>query len=158
MMVVEEIRIVLEDGARVRLLHVHLHTQQTLFSHLVQKLIHHFERVQVALLAEFRPADDLLEPDDNLLENVRRISRQQCARGRAGNDQQFGRLEEHQDLAFLHEKAADHRCKDQENAYDGKHGCPPGANVMWLPPAWMLDTMASCARSRSCANDSAGAA
>ena len=61
-----------------------------------------------------------------------RVGHQQRARRRAGNDQQLRRLQQHHDMALLHQEAANHRREDQTDAYDCEHGCLPGANVTWI--------------------------
>jgi hypothetical protein len=135
MMVGEKLRIFLEDRALLGLLDIHLHAQQSLLAHLVQKLVHHLQRAQIALLAEWRSLHDSHQRGRDLLDDVHRIGRQQRADRRPAQNQQLGRLKKNQDVALLHQKAADDRHEDHENAYDGKHSCLPGASVMWFPPA-----------------------
>ncbi len=119
----------------VGFLHVHLHAQQSLFAHLVQELVHHLQRVQVARFVERRAFQHAHQSVRDFLEDVQRIGHQKRAGGRAGDEKHFGRLKQYGDMALFHQEPADDRRKDQENAYDGEHACPPGASVMWFPPA-----------------------
>ena len=48
----------------------------------------------------------------------------------AGNDEQLGRLKENENMALLHQEPGNDRSEDHDNAYDGEHACPPGADVM----------------------------
>ena len=103
-------------------------------------------------MPNLRTPQHALQTAENSLQNMCRDSPPEVFRRRPGDDEQFGRLDEHRDVPLLHEEAADDRCKHQQNAYDGEHACLPGASEMWLPPAWMLASMAACARSSSCAS------
>ena len=134
-MVFEKLRIVLENRTLLGFLNIHLHAQQSLFAYLIQKLVHHLERAQIALLGEWRTLHHARKSGGHTLNNVHRVGHQQRARGRAGDDQQLGWLHEHRHVPLLHKEAANNRCKHQDNTYDGKHSCLPDADVMQLPPA-----------------------
>ena len=76
------------------------------------------------------------------------------------------------DLALLHEEPADDRAKDDNNAYNGEHGCLRGASgspatglcrcgdasFTRFPPAWLLSSMPSRARSSKSASGSSRSA
>ncbi len=66
---------------------------------------------------------------------MNRIGYQQRADGRAAQDNQLGRLNEHGHVALFHQKAANDRSENHKNSYDGEHAGPPGAGVIWFPPA-----------------------
>ena len=163
-MVVEKLGIILEDDALGGLFHVHLDGQQALFAHLVEELVHHLERAQVARLGEGRALERRDEPGGDVLEDADGIGDQQRSRGRAGNDEQLGGLKKDRDVALLHEKAGDDGGEDKEDAYDGEHVGSPAATVAGalaaavarFPPAWLLASIAWRARSSSCASVSVG--
>src|SRR5208337_706257 len=133
-------------------LDVHLHRQKPFFSYLVQELVHHLEGALITLPGERRTLDHTPQSGRHSFDNVQRIGHEQRARCRARDDQKFSRLQQDHDVALLHQKAADYRYKHQDYPYDGEHSCPQDADVMQLPPAWILDSMAFCARSSNCAS------
>src|SRR6266567_201542 len=129
MMVVEELREIFEDSTCFGLLHVHLYTQQTLFAHLIQELIHHLQGIEVALLAELGAAEHADQSRHNPFQDMHWIGHQQSARGGACDDQQFRGLHKHSHVTLFHQEAADYRSEDYKNSYDGKHAYPLGASV-----------------------------
>ncbi len=151
-MVAEKLGVILEDRAFLGLFHVHLHAQQTLFAHLVQELVHHLERVQVARLGEGRAFQRAHEPGNDRFQDADRVGHQQSAGCRAGNDQQLRRLRKNCEVALLHQESADDGSKHNHNSYNGKHVCPPGADVTELPPPQILASMAFRADSSNCAS------
>src|ERR1035438_4280978 len=86
-------------------------------------------------------------PGNDTFDDVHWIGHEERANRCAYEDEQFGRLNEHCDVALFHQEAADDRSKDHENAYDGEHDCPSGADVIWFPPAWKLENAAALALS-----------
>ena len=134
-MIVEEIRIVLEDGAFLRLFDVVLDAEQALFAHLVQELVHHFQGAEIARLSKRRAFEHAQQTRSNPFQDVDGIGHEQSSNGSAAENEQFGGLNQNHDVAFLHQKAADDCPDDDNNAYDGEHESLPEADVMWFPPA-----------------------
>ena len=133
-MVVQKLRIVFEDRALLRFLNVHLHRQQPLFAHLVQKLVHHLQRVQIALPCRnanpssrppTRPATPLMMCIGLATSSVPAAAPAMISSSAGCSSTSH--------VPFLHQKAANHRCKYQHNAYDGEHSCLPGADVTRVP-------------------------
>ncbi len=121
MVVLQEIRIGLEDGALLRLLHVAFDGEHAAAPGLLQQLVHHAQGGEVARLAEFRGAEDGHGAGGNFFQNAHRVGDQQRARSGAADDQQLGRLQQHRQMPVLHQIAGRHRAKHHKNADDCKH-------------------------------------
>ncbi len=80
---------------------IHFDAEQTLFPHLVEKLVHHLEGIEIALFAEPGTADYSFQSAEDAFENMRRVGDQQSAESRAGNDEQLGGLNEHLDMPLF---------------------------------------------------------
>ena len=72
---------------------------------------------------ESRPGEDSHDSLHDFLERVRPIRDQHGTQGGAGDNHQFGWLQEDQDVAFLQQIAPDHRAEDHQNSHNCKHVC-----------------------------------
>ena len=73
--------------------------------------------------SESRSGEDSGDSLHDLLQIVRPIRDQHRAQGGAGDNHQFGRLQQNQDVAFLQQIAPDHRAEDHQNSDNCKHDC-----------------------------------
>ena len=87
------------------------------FSGLLHDRVHLLQHVLIKRLAEFGAAEDAFHTVQDALENGGRVGDENRTRRRPADDQQLGRLQQHLDIAVLHEIAADHGAKDGQNAY-----------------------------------------
>src|SRR5581483_11131392 len=122
--VVQKDRVLCEDRTLRGLLHVALQRHESLLPRLAQKFVHHLEGVQIALLRDLRSLKDPDHPGDDLLKNMQGIRHQYGTDRSPGNDDQLRRLQQHPDIAMLHQVAADHCRNDYENSDDRKHDRP----------------------------------
>ncbi len=72
-MVFEEGWVLGEDLTFFRLFHVGLEGHEAVFACLVEEVVHHFQRVDVGLLAELRTAKHAADSAYDLLDDVKRI-------------------------------------------------------------------------------------
>ena len=94
-MVLEEGRVLGEDRALVGFFDIAFEGHESVFAGLVKQLIHHFQGVDVALLAELGAAENAGDAARNFLEDVQRIGDEHRSEGSAPDDDQFGGLDEH---------------------------------------------------------------
>ena len=86
-----------------------------------EKLVHHFHCVEIFVFAEFGAAECAGESADDGFENVERIGDKQGAEGGAADDDEFGGLDEHLEIAVLHQVAGDDAAEDNDDADNYKH-------------------------------------
>ncbi len=110
-----------KDRAFARVFHISLKRHQSFTARLVEQVVHGLERIEVALLAELRAAKGAGHAGSNLFEDVQRIGHQHRADGCTSDNQQFRRLQEHLEVAVLHQVPACHSAKNYQDANNGEH-------------------------------------
>src|SRR5207248_9116860 len=124
-MVAEEFGVLGENGTFLGLFDVALDPDQALFPSLVEKLVHHGQRFEVALFGELGALEGAHQSGNNFFQNIERICDQNCARGGPSDDQQFGRLQEHAYIAVLHQIAGHYRPEHNDDSDEDKHSSSP---------------------------------
>ena len=94
MVILEEGGILGEDGTLLWLFDVGFEGHESVFASLVEQVVHHFQGVDISLLAEFGAREDASDAAGDFLENVERIRDKEGADGGAADDDQFGGLDE----------------------------------------------------------------
>ena len=100
---------------------VGLEGHQSLFSCLVQQVIHHFQSIDVGLFTKFGATEDPADSAGNLLDDVERVGDQQSSDGGTADDDQLRGLDQDFQVAALHEIAGDDATKNDHNADNRKH-------------------------------------
>ena len=108
-----------------RLLHVGFQRHQSFFARFVQQVVHHLQRVDIGLLAEFRSAEDAADSANDFLDDVQRVRDQNRAERGAADDDQFGGLDQHLQVAVLHQIAGDDATEYNDDADNRKHSYLP---------------------------------
>jgi len=93
MLILDEGCVFGEDRTFLRLFDVILESHESIFARLVQEVIHHLERIDIGLLAEFRANENAADASCDFFQDVKRIGDQDGADGCAADDDQFRRLE-----------------------------------------------------------------
>src|ERR1035437_5542426 len=119
--VLEEGGILGKNSAFLRLFYVGFEGHQAVFAGLVEQVVHHFQSVDIGLLAELGGAEDATDSAADLLEDVEGIGDQKSAHPGTTDDNQFSRLNEHSDVAVLHEVASQHGTENDDDADNRKH-------------------------------------
>src|ERR1700722_176969 len=117
-----------KNRALVRLFDVGFQRHQTIFARLVEQVVHHFQSIDVALLAEGRTFENSGDAADQSLNDMKRVGDEDRANGRATDDYQFGRLHQHSEVAVLHQIAGENGSKDDDDSNDGKQNLAPRAS------------------------------
>jgi len=120
-MVLEESRILGKDGALLRFFDIGFESHQSVFAGFVEQVVHHFQGVDIGLLAELGGAEDGTDTASDLFENVEWIRNEQRTYGGPTDDDQFCRLNENSEIAMLHKVAGHHTTEDDDDADDCKH-------------------------------------
>jgi len=122
MVILREVFVFREERALVRLLDIIFECHQAFLARLLQQFINHFQGIDVALGAELRGPKCPNEPAHHLLQNVYWIGDQQRAQRRPADDDQLRRLEQHLDVAVLHQVARHDAAENYHDPNDRKHG------------------------------------
>src|SRR5215472_6706201 len=96
-MVVQELRIPLEDLAFIRLLNVILERYQPIFPPLIEQLKNHLQRRQIPYLVKLRSRKYPAERRYDSLQNSSWIGDQQCSNCSTGDDEKLCGLHQHPD-------------------------------------------------------------
>ena len=120
-MILEEGGILGEDGTLLGLFDVGFERHQSVFAGLVEQVVHHFQGVDVGLLAELGAAEDATDSASDFLEDMERIRDEEGADGGAADDDQFRGLDKHPEVAVLHEVAGHDTTEDDDDADNRKH-------------------------------------
>ena len=118
----EKCRVLGEHGTLLWLFDVRFENHQAVFAGFVEQVVHHFERVNIGLLAELGTAKDAADSSSDLLEDVKRICDQKSTDGGTADDNQFCRLNENSEVAMLHQVARHDATENDDDADNGKHG------------------------------------
>src|SRR5579863_8442686 len=120
--------VVFEDGGAFGehrtffgLFDVVLKSHQSVFAGLVQQVVHHFQRIDVSLPGVLGAAEDTSDAANNLLEDVQRVGDENGADGGSADGDKFCGLNEHPEVAVLHEVAGDDATEDDDNSNNCKH-------------------------------------
>ena len=109
-------------GQRLRrFFHVGFESHESVFAGFVEQVVHHFQSVDVGLLAELGAAEDAADASGDFLDDVQRVADQNCADGGAADDDQFRGLHQDAEVTVLHEVAGDDASEDDHDADDCKH-------------------------------------
>jgi hypothetical protein len=136
--VVHKLGIRFQNLALFRLFHVSFNRQHPAAPRFLQQLVHHAQRRQITCLPELRSPEYPRRAAGNLPENPQRIRNQQRAHPRPADNQQLRRLHQHRNVPVLHQIAAQHGAKHDENPDDREHGVlrnPPSPGVALSPHA-----------------------
>lgn len=87
-----------------------------------EKLKKHFHYFHVTGLVVLRAPKNSGEAASHLLEDVERVGDEHSARGGATNDDEFGGLDEHFDIAVLHQVAAENGSDNDDDSDNHEHG------------------------------------
>src|SRR5437868_6743110 len=120
-MIVQELWVFRKYGALGWLLDIAFDPNQAFLSRLVQKLVHHFQGFQIAIPGEPGTLKYPNEPADDFLQDVEGVCNENCARSCSADNQQLGWLQQHADVAVLHEEATYDRPKHQQDPDDDEH-------------------------------------
>ena len=82
---------------------------------------HHAQRLEIAVLAVARGAEDGADAGGDAFEDVHRVGDEQGAERGAADDEQLRRLHQHQQVALFHKVATQYRAEDDKDSEDGKH-------------------------------------
>ena len=123
-MILDEERVLREDGALVRLLDIGLDGDHAFFAGLAEDVEEHFERLGVALLGDAAAFEHTHETGDHALEHVHGVGGEDGADGRAGDREELRWLDQDGQLALFHQESADDRPKHYKNADNRKHSSP----------------------------------
>src|ERR1700722_10636301 len=104
-----------------RLFHIALQRHQAVFAGLVEQVIHHFEGVDIGLLAELGSAECSADSSGDRFDDVQRIRDQDGAYRGAANNDQLRRLHEHSHIAVLHQVAGGHATENNDDADNCEH-------------------------------------
>src|SRR5580704_13657982 len=129
MMVLDEAGVLGKDCALGRFFDIALQRHQSVFARLVKQVVHHFQGVDVGLLAELGAPECSSDSGDNRFDDVQRIRNQDSAHRGAADDDQLRRLHQHLQIAVLHQVAGYHATEDHDDADNGEHFL----NSHWLP-------------------------
>src|SRR5581483_2874984 len=121
MVILEKGRIFREQRAFVWFFDVGFERHQSVFAGLVQQVVHHFQRIDVGLLAKFGAAEYPGDARRDFLDNVKRIGYEYRSDRSTANDNQFCRLDEHADVAVFHQISSDDATEDNDDANDREH-------------------------------------
>ena len=120
-MVFQKFWILGEDWALVGTVTVGFERHEPFFARAAEKLVHHFHRVEIFVFSELRSAECPGEAAHDGFENVERIGDKHRADGGAADDDEFGGLNEHLEVAVLHQVAGDDRAEHHDDSDDHKH-------------------------------------
>src|SRR5207253_10296048 len=120
-MILYEGRVLREDWALLRLFNIALQRDQPLPASFVEQIVDSLYRLQVKLFAEFRSTENSSEPGCNLFQNVERVGNQHGSGRGPANNKEFCRLNEHLDIAVLHQIAAHDGAKNYDDSNNRKH-------------------------------------
>ncbi len=120
-MVFQKLGVFGKDRTLVRSLYVAFQRHEALPPGFVQKLVSYFEGFHVALLCELRSFEHHADTRSNLFQDVQRIRDQDGTCPGATDDEQFCRLQEHLQVAVLHEVSADYRSENDYDADNREH-------------------------------------
>src|SRR5271166_1731222 len=121
-MVFENRRTLGEDGAFVWLFDIVLERHQAIFPGFVQQFVHHLQGIDVGLLGVFGTTKDATDSCGDLLKDMKWIGNENGANGGSADGKEFGRLNQHAEVAVLHQIAAHHTAENHDNANNRKHG------------------------------------
>ncbi len=116
----QELRVLGEDGAVLRVLEVPLERHDAGLLREPEQLVEHRQQIGVVLLAEAR-LHRLAHLLHQLHHRRHRCADQELADGRAEDDEELVRLVQQGDLAVVHDVAAEHRADHHEDADDDHH-------------------------------------
>src|SRR5437868_1747920 len=120
-MVFHEERVLGKDRALLRFLDIGLERHQPFFSALIEKVIHGFEKLDVALFGELRASEDSAHARRNLFKNMERVGDQHGSDSGAADDEKFRRLKQDAEVPMLHQVPANYCAENHDNADDDKH-------------------------------------
>src|SRR5579864_1058811 len=120
-MILQECWILRKNRTLVRLLDIAFQCDQALLARLVQQVVHHLERLDIPGFREFRPAKHSSDSGANLFQNVQGIRHQHGSGPGSPNDEQLRWLQQHAQIAVLHQVSAYHRAEDHQDPDDRKH-------------------------------------
>ena len=121
MMIFEKCGTFGKDGTLVRLFDVVFERHKAIFAGLIEQVVHHFQRIHICLFGEFGAAKDPADASGNLFENVKRVSDEDGTNGGTADGDEFGGLDENAEIPVLHEIAANHAAKNNDDADNCKH-------------------------------------
>ncbi|OLE14863.1 MAG: hypothetical protein AUG89_00120 [Acidobacteria bacterium 13_1_20CM_4_56_7] len=98
---------------------------QAVLAGLVEQVVHHFQRIDIGLLAELGSAENCNDSRRDLLDNVQWIGDQNGARGCAADNDQLRRLEQHHYVSVLHEISGRNAAEHHHDADNRKHANSP---------------------------------
>ena len=120
-MIFQKRRIFGENLALGGIFDVRFQSNQSIFSGTVKQVVHHLQRFQISLLGEFGAAQNHTQAASDLFQNMQWVGDEQSTDGCAGNDDQFGGLNEHFDVAVLHQVPGYDRGEDHQDSNNCEH-------------------------------------
>jgi hypothetical protein len=114
-MIFHKLRIFGEYRALVRRIAVGLQRHQSFFPRSPKQLVHHLQRLQVTCLAIFRTAEYAANSSSDRFHNVQWIRNQHRPHCCASADDQLRRLNQHLQIAVLHQVPGHHCAKHHQH-------------------------------------------
>ena len=110
-----------ENRTLVWLLDIGFQRDQSLTPSFIQQFVQHLQGIDITRFAVARTFQNPYQPGNDFFHDTRRICDQDRSCAGACDDEQFGRLEKHHEMAFLHEIAAKHRAEYHHDPDNRQH-------------------------------------